>query len=158
MRTIPVPSFVVLLGAVAATRLAAQAEPPSVLRPMDIGTLQKGASQAAKVGPTAIDARWSEYGPYLRRMADAVQIQWERLILRLPDRPTGGSRVLVKFVMNDQGMISKIIGVESVDVPEAAKRACVSAITHRAPYGPWTDDMKAVLGTQQEMTFTFHFQ
>jgi hypothetical protein len=30
--------------------------------------------------------------------------------------------------------------------------------TDRAPYGPWTDDMKAVLGSQQEMTFTFYYQ
>ena len=36
--------------------------------------------------------------------------------------------------------------------------ACVSAITDRAPYGPWTDDMKAMLGSQQEMTFTFYYQ
>lgn len=158
MRSIPVPSFVALLCAVAVNSLVAQAEHPSVLRPFDIGHLQNGASKAPKVSPTAMDAKWSAYGPYLRRMAEAVQIQWERLILRLPDRPTGGSRVLVKFVMNDQGRISKIIGVESVDVPASAKRACVSAITDRAPYGPWTDDMKAVLGTQQELTFTFHFQ
>lgn len=158
MRTIPVPSLVVLLCVVAVNSLAAQAEHPSVLRPIDIGTLQTGASKAPKVGPTAMDAKWSAYGPYLRRMADTVQIQWERLILQLPDRPAGGSTVRVKFVMNDQGRISKITGVESVDVPASAKRACVSAITDRAPYGPWTDDMKAVLGTQQEMTFTFHFQ
>jgi hypothetical protein len=40
----------------------------------------------------------------------------------------------------------------------AAERACMSAITDRAPYGEWTDDMKAVLGEQQEMTFTFYYQ
>jgi hypothetical protein len=34
----------------------------------------------------------------------------------------------------------------------------MSAITKPAPYGPWTDDMKAVLGEQQEMTFTFYYQ
>jgi len=33
-----------------------------------------------------------------------------------------------------------------------------TAITDRAPYGTWTDDMKAVLGEQQEMTFTFYYQ
>ena len=32
------------------------------------------------------------------------------------------------------------------------------AITDRAPYGPWTDDMIAMLGKQQEMTFTFYYQ
>jgi len=37
-------------------------------------------------------------------------------------------------------------------------RACVSAITTRAPYGDWTDDMIAVLGSEQEMTFSFYYQ
>ena len=39
-----------------------------------------------------------------------------------------------------------------------AEKACTSAITARAPYGPWTDDMIAVLGQSQELTFTFFYQ
>jgi hypothetical protein len=111
------------------------------------------------VGLTAIDARWSNYGAYLQRMIDTVQIQWERLILSMSAMPAGGSTVSVKFVMNDEGKITSIKQVESsASASETAQRSCVSAITDRAPYGPWTDDMKAVLGAQQEMTFTFHYQ
>jgi hypothetical protein len=68
-----------------------------------------------------------------------------------------GSAVTVKFVMNDEGMIVDI-GVEQTTANEIATRACVSGITDRMPYGPWTDDMKAVLGNKQEMTFTFYYQ
>jgi len=28
------------------------------------------------IGPTAVDARWSNYGVYLQRMIETVQIQW----------------------------------------------------------------------------------
>jgi hypothetical protein len=65
--------------------------------------------------------------------------------------------VTVKFVMNDEGRIVDI-GVENSTANDTATRACVSAITDRMPYGPWTDDMKAVLGDRQQMTFTFYYQ
>lgn len=109
------------------------------------------------VGLTGYDAKWNDYGAYLQRMIDAVQFQWERLVLQLTANPIQGSSVRVKFVMNDEGKIARIVGVEST-ASETASRACLSAITDRAPYGPWTDDMKTVLGKEQEMTFTFFYQ
>jgi hypothetical protein len=109
------------------------------------------------IGPTAVDARWSNYGAYLQRMIESVQIQWERLLAESKVYPASGSTVSVKFVMNAKGEISKIVNVDST-ANDGASRACMSAITDRAPYGDWTEDMKAVLGEQQEMTFTFYYQ
>jgi len=122
---------------------------PAILADNPVGTRNMGIS--------GIDARWSNYGMYLQKMVDAVQIQWERLILSMPAMPASGSTVSVRFVINDEGKIAQIKNVETV-ASETASRACVSAITDRAPYGVWTDDMKAMLGTQQEMTFTFFYQ
>lgn len=109
------------------------------------------------IGPTAVDARWSNYGAYLQRMIDTVQIQWERILIEWRANPATNSTVTVKFVMDDGGRIAEIVNVDST-ANDTASRACVSAITDRAPYGEWTDDMKAVLGSKQEMTFTFHYQ
>ena len=109
------------------------------------------------IGPTAVDARWSNYGAYLQRMIESVQIQWEHLLRESRVYPTAGSAVTVKFVMDSKGLIARIVNVDST-AKDAAERACMSAITDRAPYGEWTDDMKAVLGEQQEMTFTFYYQ
>lgn len=109
------------------------------------------------IGPTAVDARWSNYGAYLQRMIDTVQIQWERILVEWRANPASNSTVTVKFVMDDEGRIAEIVNVDST-ANDTASRACVSAITDRAPYGQWTDDMKAVLGPKQEMTFTFHYQ
>ena len=122
---------------------------PAILAENKFGT--------TNIGNIAVDAKWSNYGAYLQRMIDTVQIQWERLILQQSANPVVGSTVTVKFVMNDEGRISQIVNVDTT-ANETSSRACVSAITDRAPYGPWTDDMKAVLGTQQEMTFTFYYQ
>ena len=132
---------------------------PQVVRQQQVrpAILAERTAGTKNVGISGIDARWSNYGAYLQRMVDTVQIQWERLIIQMSAMPAGGSTVSVKFVMNDEGQISQIVNVDST-ASETGSRACVSAITDRAPYGPWTDDMKAVLGSQQEMTFTFYYQ
>jgi hypothetical protein len=109
------------------------------------------------IGPTAVDARWSNYGAYLQRMIESIQLRWEHLLRESTVNLTTGSAVTVKFVMDSKGLIARIVNVDSTAMP-AAERACMSAITDRAPYGEWTDDMKAVLGEQQEMTFTFYHQ
>lgn len=109
------------------------------------------------VGAAAYDAKWSNYGAYLQRMIETVQLQWERIIIEQKANPVVGSLVAVKFVMNDEGRIVDI-GVVETSANDTATRAAVSAITDRAPYGPWTDDMKAALGDKQEITFTFYYQ
>ena len=122
---------------------------PAILAENKFGT--------TNIGPTAVDARWSNYGAYLQKLINSVQIQWERIIIEQSANPVIGSVVAVKFVINDEGNIIDI-GVENSTANEIATRACVSAITDRMPYGPWTDDMRAVLGDRQQMTFTFYYQ
>ena len=132
---------------------------PTVVKTQQVrpAILAERLAGTANIGPTAVDARWSSYGAYLQRMIESVQIQWEKLLTESKVYPTSGSTVTVKFVMDSEGKISRIVNLDST-ASDAASRACVSAITDRAPYGTWTDDMKAVLGEQQEMTFTFYYQ
>lgn len=108
------------------------------------------------IGLLAYNAKWSAYGEYLQRLIDAVQVQWERLILRSQFYPTLGSHVRVVFRLDASGMVSKIVKVDGTG-GELAQRLCVSAITERAPYGDWSEDMRTVLGEEQEITFTFHY-
>ena len=119
--------------------------------------LQENKFGTSNIGNVAVDAKWSNYGQYLQRMIDTVQVQWERIIVQWNANPSIGSMVTVRFIMDADGRIAQILAVDST-ANDVAARACVSAITDRAPYGPWTDDMKAVLGEKQEMTFTFYYQ
>jgi len=109
------------------------------------------------IGPAAYDARWSNYGAYLQKLIETVQIQWERILIESRVYPVGGTHVSVRFRIDKEGKIPEIINVDGT-AGEQAKQACISAITSRAPYGEWTDDMVALLGEQQEMTFTFYYQ
>lgn len=114
-------------------------------------------SGTSNMGLTALDAKWSNYGAYLKKLIDTVQVQWENILISGKIYPPGGSTVTVTFVLDSEGKIARIVNVENKSSEQAA-HACASAITDRAPYGPWTDDMIAMLGKQQEMTFTFYYQ
>lgn len=122
---------------------------PAILAENKFGT--------SNIGPVAYDAKWSSYGSYLQRLIEAVQFQWERLLIEGKTYPPGGTTVSVKFVLDSEGRIARIVDVDNHST-EQGRNACISGITDRAPYGPWTDDMKAVLGDQQELTFTFYYQ
>ena len=109
------------------------------------------------IGIIGMDAKWSKYGEYLQRMSDIVQIQFEKLIVESRIYPPNGSTVVVKFILNSEGKITRIISVQS-RTTDSATRNCTSALTIPSPYGPWTDDMKALLGEEQEFTWSFYYQ
>jgi hypothetical protein len=122
---------------------------PAVFQDNPIGTSNMGIS--------GIDARWSNYGAYLQKLINAVQEQWDRILIESRTNPPPGSQVSVRFRLDSKGLVAEVLDVQSSST-EQGKAACVSAITSRAPYGDWTDDMIALLGTSQELTFTFLYQ
>ena len=111
----------------------------------------------SNIGPVAYSAKWSSYGAYLHKMMEAIQIQWDRIMIDSRTEPPAGSYVTVKFTMDSKGKITQILDVESTS-SEQGKQSCITAITMTAPYGDWTDDMIAVLGNSQDLTFRFYYE
>jgi len=132
---------------------------PQVVKQQQVrpAIFQENKFGTQNIGNIAYDAKWSNYGQYLQKMIEAVQIQWERILTESRVYPPSGTSVKVVFRMNTEGKISQIVSVDGT-AGNQAEKACTSAITSRAPYGPWTDDMIAVLGDSQELTFTFYYQ
>ena len=109
----------------------------------------------ANIGVTAYDAKWSNYGQYLQKLIGTVQIQFDDLNEKSRFWPPTGTKITVKFRLNSTGKVEVIEA--SGNGGTQATRLCSSAITEGAPYGKWTDDMVALLGEKQEMTFTFYY-
>ena len=122
---------------------------PAIFRDNPIGT--------ANIGVAAYDAKWSNYGVYLHKMMEAIQAQWERILIDSHTEPPSGTTVTAKFTLDSKGKITEILQVESTST-EQGKQSCVSAITLTAPYGDWTDDMIAMLGNSQDLTFVFYYE
>jgi hypothetical protein len=122
---------------------------PAVFKDNEFGTSNMGA--------VSYSAKWSSYGAYLHKMMEAIQVQWERILIDSRTDPPSGTTVTVKFTLGSKGQITEILNVES-NSSEQGKQSCVSAITLTAPYGDWTDDMIAILGNSQELTFQFYYE
>lgn len=121
--------------------------------------LMESNQRASRTGRVAVDAQFSEYGDYLQRMVEAVSRAWNASVSRvelIKERP---SRVKVRFTIDSRGNIRNMRVVDKTPNAQLlATGLCMDAIQSRAPYDRWTQDMVQTLGTEQEITFTFHYR
>ena len=95
------------------------------------------------------------------QLIDTVQLQWDQL---LSDNggiaPTSGTKVKITFRLKSDGTVSQIISMDG-DAGKLGETYCASAITiPGAPpngFGKWTDDMVAMMGDHQDLTFAFYY-
>lgn len=119
--------------------------------------LLKNSIGTKNIGAIGYDAKWSDYGAYLQKLIETVDAQWQRQILMSRIYPVPGTKIVVVFILNKHGAIDRIVKVGGSD-DQTAGSLCVSAITERAPYGEWSEDMIGVLGESQEITFSFFYR
>jgi hypothetical protein len=103
------------------------------------------------------DPKWVPHAAYLQRAIARVQKQWERELVKLRKLPPVGTTVTVEFWVSSEGKISRIEDVKSE--PEGAgTKPCLYAITQTGTFGPWTEEMKRLLGSEEKTTFAFHYE
>jgi hypothetical protein len=107
------------------------------------------------IGPVGIDARWSEFGQYMRELIDTVDAEFQAITNEYRGHINAGTRVVVTFALNSDGEV-KVTQVEET-AGRVAVSQCQSAITNRMPYKKWSKEMIAVLGDQQTITFAFYY-
>lgn len=117
--------------------------------------LQNRITGTSNIGILGLDARWSEYGDYMNEFIEIVQSTWWSILRESRVSPKSGSSVIVTFTLTATGDVS-IVSVEDT-AGTAGAYTCTNAITTRQPYRKWTDQMIAVLGDKQTMTFRFYF-
>lgn len=132
-------------------------------RPQIVATMQtrpaifeENKQGTQNVGVRGQNANWSHYGEYLKKLTEIVQMEFDKLNYESRVSPPAGTIVSVKFALNSQGVV-RIINVDSSRGTEQAARVSVSSIAIPSPYLPWTDDMKALLGDEDQMTFDFYY-
>ncbi len=109
-----------------------------------------------RIGTDGWDAHWSNYGEYQQRLIDTVQAEWDNLLNNSDTRPTSGTSVVVTFRLKSDGSV-EFVNVDG-NAGDLGKRYCTAAISGRAPYGKWTDDMIAMMGQDTQITFTFYYE
>lgn len=119
--------------------------------------LSNRAPGVRDIGPIGMDARWSEYGEYLQELIEIVQASWHRILAESRVSPPRGSHVSITFTINAQGE-TDIVKVEDEGSGRQGVFSCQNAIQARQPYRKWSDQMIAVLGEEQSLTFRFYHQ
>jgi hypothetical protein len=119
--------------------------------------LSNRVTGVANMGILGMDARWSEYGDYLQKLIEIVQTKWYSILRESRVSPPRGSHVVVTFRINSKGE-TEIVKVEDFDSGKQGVFSCQNAITYPQPYEKWSDQMIAVLGDSQELTFSFYHQ
>jgi hypothetical protein len=131
--------------------------PRPKLQPVRPAVLANQPLSASNAGVIGVDAKFSEFGDYLQELIDTVDAQWQKLVGEMTTYPPSKSVVTVTFKLNAEGEV-QILDVQGEDsAGRVGTYTCMDAIRARAPYRPWTKEMVAVLGTEQEIRFSFHY-
>jgi hypothetical protein len=117
--------------------------------------LQNRLAGTMNVGPVGIDARWSEFGQYMRELIDIVDSEFQTITSEYRGHIQPGTRVVVTFTLNSDGEV-RVTQVEET-AGRVAVSQCQAAITNRMPYRKWSPEMIAILGDQQTITFGFYY-
>ena len=122
------------------------------------GPLAQSSARANKIGLTAVDSRFSEFGAYEQRMVEAIARQWYLLAAMHSLSNEAGTQVVIEFFLNTKGEITSIKTIFNSSTL-TGKSLCEQAILSTAPYGAWTPEMLAAFGSQdQSVRFTFLYR
>ncbi len=131
--------------------------PRPKLQPVRPAVLANQPLSASNAGVIGVDAKFSEFGDYLQELIDTVDAQWQKLVGEMTTYPPSRSVVVVTFKLTAQGEV-QILDVQGEETAgRLGTYTCMDAIRARAPYRPWTKEMVAVLGVEQEIRFSFHY-
>jgi hypothetical protein len=119
------------------------------------GPLLDASQYAARMGPIGFDARFSQFGYYLSRMFETIQLQWYSLLTDVSvgqeNRPAS---VTISYTLDREGKVTESVVLDSNAGP-LATLLCKDAIESRAPFGAWNEQMVDQLGDQTTITLRF---
>lgn len=105
----------------------------------------------------SLDVRSSPFASYDRQLIYAVQQRWYALLEEHKYALDRYGRVVLKFQLRSDGMVADMTQVSS-DVGDLWALLCESAVMSQAPYAPWPEAMRRLVGKEtREITFTFHY-
>ncbi len=100
-----------------------------------------------------LDAKASPFGNYDARLIASIQDRWHNIIPSV--REVG--RVVVTFNLWENGEVTDI-EVERSTVSSILSLKCERAVREPAPYDPWPDKMREVIGNDRRLVrFTFYY-
>lgn len=110
----------------------------------------------SSVGRLAVDAKASKFGEYMERLIETVKLNWDDLVER-SSADERKSVVKLKFILNQHGIVEDIEILEGTTSRAIGIYMCREAIQRGVPFGPWPEGLVDMFGTEEDITFSFHY-
>ncbi|HEX5399584.1 MAG TPA: hypothetical protein VFY06_11110 [Verrucomicrobiae bacterium] len=121
-----------------------------------IAMKQSGGVPNVKLS-ASFDVKATPFGQYDADFVDAVQYRWYALLRSQQFALDRTGKVVLRFHLHYDGTISDMTVLENT-VGVLLGYVCEEAINDPAPYKPWPEDMRRMVGKNyREVTFTFYY-
>jgi len=106
---------------------------------------------------TSFDVKATQFGQYDSDFVDAVTYRWYSLLDSQKFASDRTGKVMLRFHLNYDGTITDMT-VQQNTVGDLLGYVCQKAINDPAPFKPWPEDMRRLVGQNyREITFTFYY-
>lgn len=119
------------------------------------GPLGLNRTDSNAPGVLSNDSVFSRMGEYSARLYEIIQAAWWAGVDRSRIDETG--TVVIEFTLHRDGSVTDARIVEFTTSNRAAF-LCLDAVTGRAPFDKWPEDMVGMFGEKQEGRLTFHYR
>jgi hypothetical protein len=114
-----------------------------------------GAHQVAL--SASFDVKATPFGQYDSEFVDAVTYRWYSLLDSQQFALDRTGKVMLRFHLNYDGTITGMTELQNT-VGDLLGYVCQKAINDPAPFKPWPEDMRRLVGANyREITFTFYY-
>jgi hypothetical protein len=105
----------------------------------------------------SFDVKATPFGQYDSDFVDAVTYRWYSLLNSQQFALDRTGNVMLRFHLHDDGAITDMTVLQNT-VGDLLGYVCQKAINDPAPYKPWPEDMRRLVGANyREITFTFYY-
>jgi len=105
----------------------------------------------------SFDVKATPFGEYDSEFVDAVTYRWYSLLDSQQFALDRTGKVMLRFHLNYDGTITEMTVLENT-VGDLLGYVCQKAINDPAPFKPWPEDMRRLVGANyREITFTFYY-
>ncbi|MBM3834445.1 MAG: hypothetical protein FJ403_14480 [Verrucomicrobia bacterium] len=104
-----------------------------------------------------LDVKATPFGSYDAKVVEAIRQCWYDMLDGRDFVRNESGKVVLTFRLNSDGSVSRLNVAES-DVSMILSIICQRAVREPAPFGPWPNDMRRLIGADyREVRFTFHY-
>jgi hypothetical protein len=106
---------------------------------------------------TSLDVKATPFGAYDEALVEAVTQRWYDLLNSQKFALDRTGKVVLRFHLNYDGTVTDMTMPENT-VGDLLGYVCQKAINDPAPFKPWPEDMRRIVGRNyREITFTFYY-